>query len=194
MLCREADPEFLDGSDRRSYAVTRGPRAARFNRRGSVLHVAEDRRIALAALAVAAVVPIVTLLTTTRHDSNRLHAEQVQGDRAELREVLDEAATALNLIAVDFNKLLQLGPKSQGLRDKVLAGIARGARSYTRVAIRLGPGASATREMKKAVDAASAVNRGLVQGRDVSRDIEAYVRQSGRFVEAAYRAARSTIE
>jgi hypothetical protein len=97
------------------------------------LHMAEDRRIAFAALAVAAVVPIVTLWASTKHDSNRLHAEQVQVDRAELREVLDDAATALNLILVNFNELLQLGPQDAvngARRDKVVvANLARVARA-----------------------------------------------------------------
>jgi hypothetical protein len=55
--------------------------------------------------------------------------------------------------------------------------------------------------MKKALDAAFVVYRGLV-GRDKDgespvqqgRDMEAYVRFSERFVDAAYRAARSKVE
>ena len=53
--------------------------------------MAEDRRIALAALAVTAVVgiaaPTGTVLATNAHDSHRLKSEQKQSDRQELRRV-----------------------------------------------------------------------------------------------------------
>jgi hypothetical protein len=166
--------------------------------------VAEDRRIALAALAVAALVPIATVLATTTHDSKRLYAEQVQVDRAELREVLDDAATSLNVILANFSELSQLVPQltfGDARRDKALANLARGSRSYIRVSIRLGRHASAAQEMKKALDAAFVVYGGLVR-RDKAgespvqqgRDMEAYIRLSERFVDAAHRAVGSKLE
>lgn len=155
--------------------------------RVTVSSMAEDRRIALAALAVAAVVPIATLIFSNKHDSNRLRAEQVQADRAELRDVLDDAAATLYVMRTDFDRALTRFEETLGtvrgeipMQNRMLVVVDRplqrplddlGQREV-RVAIRLGRGAPAARSMNDTLVAAETVReriRDLISVASVSR-------------------------
>ena len=60
---------------------------------------------AVTALAGAAVGGLGSYMSTREanaHDSERLHAEEVQADRAELRRVLDDAAGSLYVAQRNF--------------------------------------------------------------------------------------------
>ena len=142
--------------------------------------VAEDRRIALAALAVAAVVPIATLFFGNLHDSNQFHAQQVQADRIELREVLDAAAGSLSVTRTrldDARRRLRAIVTStndlgSSLEDRLTTSVIDPlqkpidalSQSHYRVVIRLGSDSVAARRMARAVKAAGDV-------RDATRQI-----------------------
>jgi hypothetical protein len=183
--------------------------------------MAQDRRVELAALTVAAIVglgaPFGTVLATNSHDSNRLHAEQAQSDRAELRKVLDDAATSLLVARVRFDDVLpdgflidpviDRGALLKPLPDSTLQPLQEHlfdvARQYNRVAIRLGIRAPLAKQMRTAFDAASKAYGLLRKGRssravgahtqnEVRNAIADYVDQANRFIDIANRVARST--
>jgi hypothetical protein len=172
--------------------------------------VAEDRRIALAALAVTAIIGVAAPLAAIWHDSNRLHAEQAQSDRVELRKVLDDAAGALYILGT---RLQTARPGTQLDRGSSLQHRIDGlARLYNRVAIRLGRGAPAAKEMKRglaeAADAYLAFRRlGSVLtssklddqaaqqlASDFASTTVRYTREVDRFIDQANRVARSTTD
>ena len=115
--------------------------------------MAEDRRVALAALAVTAVVgvgaPVGTVIATNRHDDRRLHLEAVRTDRPELRKVLDQAAARLYTVGTRFE---EVASRRQRIAQVGAAAVFRPlkgqldllAQEYSRVSIRLGPNHRAT--------------------------------------------------
>ena len=171
--------------------------------------MAEDRRIALAALAVTAIIGVTSPLIASMHDSSRLRSEQAQADRTELRGVLDRAASSLDQARVRFHEswaAMRLGRSvsfesraSDFNRQLTVLG-----QSYNRVAIRLGPGSRAAQRMKLARDAARRVVSELLRERSRSNARSVVGRVRGRFdalqartnefVSAASRVAGSTLE
>lgn len=177
--------------------------------------MAEDRRVALAALAVTAVVgvaaPLGTILATNSHDSRRLRMEQAQTDRMELRAVLDRAASSLDVagrrlgVALTQRRRLTLAqfvPLQAQLDDVTQA--------HNRVAIRLGRHTPASRRMRDALLGASAVYDALFAGwlrqhaggplpvgssRNAVVDrLDRFDRLTDRFVDAAHDVARARLE
>lgn len=174
----------------------------------------QDKRIALAALAVTAIVgvgaPFATVLATNAHDDHRFRAEQVQSDRAELRSVLDEAAAALDLLdgqltvaVADQEGELGREPHSP-LRlprqsvNRLQRRLDAAVRRYNSVAIRLGRAALATGLMDNALRTAGDLVSSLrlrvqppVTSGGYSGLVRLYHRLSARFVDAANAIARS---
>lgn len=177
----------------------------------------EDRRIALAALAVTAIVgiaaPLGAVLLTDANENNRIHAEHAQADRAELREVLDDAATALSVGSYRFRQESYREARAPASHDPVRANrrlqpeVERLERHYNRVAIRLGRDADATRRMNDALAVAYEIvaqqatksQQSWVShpGRNIAefgRAVNEYEKSTGRFIDAANRVAHSTMD
>ena len=180
--------------------------------------MAEDRRIALAALAVTAIVgiagPFGTVIVTNNHDDNRARAERVDADRVELRAVLEETARVLTVAGARFHgvrptrRISDANARTQ--IDQVKTQIPSIQQQYNRVAIRLGREAPVAQQLFRALEAAAALGpridalvrrtrRDLVGGFDnaVARynvALRRYARARKKFVDAAHRVARSTLE
>jgi hypothetical protein len=137
--------------------------------------VAEDKRIALAALAVTAVVgvgaPVGTLIASNAHDSSRLHDEQIRADRVAIRRVLEDAAAALYIGSGRFDDALHVplilaNRRSSTLQFERLPNrrlkpiateLTRQTQELSRLTIRLGREHPATMAMIEAVHVAAAL-------------------------------------
>ena len=184
--------------------------------------MAEDRRIALAALAVTAVVgvgaPIGTVIVTNEHDTNRLRAEQAQADRTELRGVLDSSATRLDLLEARFYDAMY-GRASRSEPDFVPARTYRNQQEaqpvarrleglidtlrqdYNRIAIRLGADAPVANRMLDAIRSADHVVELFARSPldsdgfvAMQKASDLFSEQRMRFVSAANRVARAATE
>jgi hypothetical protein len=167
---------------------------------------------AATALTGAAVGGLGTYMSTREanaHDSERLHAEEVQADGAELRRVLDDGAGSLYVAQRNFARGLLVraqtpaAARALGGLDGALGPlneqVDRITRDYNRVAIRLGRRAPAAVAMKRALDTAGYLDlqlRALSYDRSsaaqAAKGFEAYKAQSERFLDAANRVAGST--
>lgn len=177
----------------------------------SVPRVNAESRVAVVAIVVSGLVSVATLIATTNHDSSRLHAEQVQADRTELRKVLDNASGTLSVAAARFRRLnISSYPRPRSYLfgrqlKQVEEQIDRISRRSDRVAIRLGRAAPAAKQLAKARDAANHVRdlyihvvaarteKGVESAADALLTAAlGYEDQVDRFVNEAHRIARST--
>jgi hypothetical protein len=184
--------------------------------------MAEDRRIALAALAVTAVVgvgaPIGTVMVTSEHDSNRLRAEQAQADRTELRGVLDSAATRLDVLEARFYDAMyerasrsepDLVPARKYRNRREVEPVARRLEAlidtlrqdYNRIAIRVGVNAPVAKRMLDAIHNADHVVELFARSPldaelhvEMQQASDLFSEQRVRFVSAANRVARASTQ
>ena len=156
---------------------------------------------------------------SNKQDSARLHAEQVQADRTELRTVLDRAATALYVVRARFASLENKRYRdSPGLSEpgfkrfppvptSELATLKRQAdllgESFSRVTLRLGRSHPATKLMAAALNDATMLyellrdrtryedSASVDEKAEFERGFRGYTRHTDQFVDAANSIARS---